>query len=85
MRFAVADTAHLHMAFVISALHIALIGGKRVSVDAFRHQREAVKILKERLSDRVMCSTDPTILAISCLALTEVSVTSQWLDSSTIN
>ncbi|KFY94381.1 hypothetical protein V500_03280 [Pseudogymnoascus sp. VKM F-4518 (FW-2643)] len=72
MKFAITDAALLHMTLVISALHVALLRGKAFSVDAFRHQREAVKILDARLNDPMLNNTDPTILAISCLALTEI-------------
>jgi hypothetical protein len=60
------------MTLVISALHLALLRGKTFSVDAFRHQKEAVKILDARLSDPVQSASDPTILSIACLGLTEV-------------
>ena len=75
LKFAVTDAALLHATLVISALHVALLRGKAFSVDAFRHRREAVKILNERLNDPMLSATDPTILAISCLALIEVSMT----------
>jgi len=74
MKFAITDAALLHTTLAISALHIALLRGKKFSVDAFRHQGAAVKILNGRLSDPMLSSTDPTILSISCLALIEVSM-----------
>jgi hypothetical protein len=70
------------MTLVIASLHIALLLGKRFSVDAFRHQTRAVKLLYTRLNDPILNITDPTILAISCLALTEVSMSYQYLDYS---
>lgn len=82
MHFAVTDAALLHTTLVISALHLALLRGKTFSVDAFRHQRDAVKILVEKLNDPTLNSTDATILAISCLALIEVSMTRQCSDHS---
>jgi hypothetical protein len=75
MKFAVTDTALLHATLVISALHVTLLRGKEFSVDAFRHQREAVKVLNDRLNDPILSSMDSTVLAISCLALIEVSMT----------
>jgi hypothetical protein len=62
------------MTLVLSALHVALLHKKIFSVDAYRHQREAVKILNTRLEDPLLNITDPTILAITCLVLTEVSL-----------
>jgi hypothetical protein len=85
MRFAVTDAALLHMTLVISALHVALIRGKEFSVDAFRHQKEAIKIIDARLNDPIINTTDPTILAISCLALTEVSIPYQCSDCSSFS
>jgi hypothetical protein len=85
IRYAITDPALLHMTLVISALHVALLRGKKFSVDAFRHEKAAVKILDARLSDPVLSNTDPTILSIACLSLTEVSITYQWLDGSTRN
>ena len=73
--FAITDSALLHTTLIISALHVALLRGKEFSVDAFRHQRQAVKILSARLEDPILSCLDPTILAISCLALIEVSLT----------
>jgi hypothetical protein len=81
MRFAITDTALLHVTLVISALHVALLRGKEFSVDAFRHQREAVKVLNDKLNDPILSSTDSTILAISCLSLIEVSMSYRCCDS----
>ena len=77
VKFAVTDAALLHATLVISAVHVALLRGKTFSVDAFRHQMEAVKVLNERLNDPMLSTADPTILTISCLALIEVSMTNQ--------
>jgi hypothetical protein len=74
IRFAVTDTALLHMTLAISALRIALLHRKTFSVDAYRHQKQAVDILTTRLKDPLLSTTDLTILAITCLALTEVSI-----------
>jgi hypothetical protein len=70
--FAISDIALLHMTLVISALHIALLRGKLFSIDAFKHQSEALKILNTRLNEPSSSMSDTTILAIACLALTEV-------------
>jgi hypothetical protein len=77
LRFAITDTALLHMTLILSALHVALLHKKTFSVDAYRHQREAVKILNMRLGDPLLSITDPTILAVTCLVSTEVSLVHQ--------
>jgi hypothetical protein len=73
IRFAVTDTALLHMTLAISALHIALLHRKTFSVDAYKHQKQGLNILTTRLGDPLLSTADMTILAITCVALTEVS------------
>jgi hypothetical protein len=76
-RFSTSDAALLHGTLVLAANSWARVcGGERAQLEPilYQHKTEAIRIVNERLGERIFATTDGTVGAIACLTIFEVGV-----------
>jgi len=76
-RWAISDHALLNGVLVLSASSLIKCRQElRAAVEPtlYQHKTEAIRIVNERLGDRIVATSDGTMGAITCLAILEVGV-----------
>lgn len=68
-KFAVTDAAMLHAMLYSGSVYLALLAGRKESEDSIYHLGQTISIVNKRLRKSIKNIADPTIGALSCLAL----------------